>query len=256
MPPYVTDGPADLPVAPATWAARLSPHLRGHLFSFDQRSLKPCTPATATRLVLVFVLLEGFLGPRLSLLGWFRLAAPPVWIRVPALLALALFLVRVVGRTQLSTIGFRRWREWGKTERSYFIQVIFIAHVVFFFIAAHRLRVIVGDHRLWGRACVMVPTQLAWGIYQEVMYRGILQTSLAARWRPLGAILVANAAFTFGPLHFYHFASASALPMFVGIFAIGLFFSVLFWRSANLWMVGVLHGLGNVYMDGLSQLVP
>jgi membrane protease YdiL (CAAX protease family) len=43
--------------------------------------------------------------------------------------------------------------------------------------------------------------------------------------------------------------------MFAGIFTIGLFFSVLFWRSGNLWLVGILHGLGDAYMDGLRVIL-
>ena len=31
-------------------------------------------------------------------------------------------------------------------------------------------------------------------------------------------------------------------------FAIGLFFGVLFRRSGNLWMVAVIHGIGNAYI--------
>ena len=38
--------------------------------------------------------------------------------------------------------------------------------------------------------------------------------------------------------------------MFTGIFAIGLFFGVLFQRSGNLWMVGIFHGLGDFYIVG------
>jgi membrane protease YdiL (CAAX protease family) len=235
--------------------SRLSPHLRGHVFFFDRKPTA-CDAATAIRLVFVFVLLEGLLGPRLSILGRFHLSVPAASIRVPGLLAVALLLVRVVGRTTFSTVGFRRWRDWGKTERSYFVQAVVIAHIVFFFIAARRLQVVAGAPELWGTVAIMVFTQLAWGIYQELAYRGILQTALVARWPPVVGILIANTAFTFGPLHIYHVADAAPWPMFAGIFAIGLFFSLLFHRSKNLWMVGVLHGLGNVYMDGLSQIIP
>ncbi len=42
--------------------------------------------------------------------------------------------------------------------------------------------------------------------------------------------------------------------MFLGIFAIGLFFAVLLRKSGNLWMVGVFHGLGDCYMTGLGTL--
>jgi membrane protease YdiL (CAAX protease family) len=70
-------------------------------------------------------------------------------------------------------------------------------------------------------------------------------------------ILVSDLLFALGPLHFYHFsgrAPGQALLMFTGIFLIGLFFGVLFKRSGNLAMVGILHGLGNCYIDGLGAL--
>src|SRR6266567_8443087 len=68
---------------------------------------------------------------------------------------------------------------------------------------------------------------------------------------PLRGILVSNSLYTFGPLHFYHFSHTHpALPMFAGIFAIGLFFGVLFRRSGNLWMVAIFHGIGNSYIEG------
>jgi membrane protease YdiL (CAAX protease family) len=36
--------------------------------------------------------------------------------------------------------------------------------------------------------------------------------------------------------------------MFAAVFAIGLFFGILFRRSGNLWMVAVIHGIGNAYI--------
>jgi membrane protease YdiL (CAAX protease family) len=42
--------------------------------------------------------------------------------------------------------------------------------------------------------------------------------------------------------------------MFASIFAIGLFFGVLFKRSGNLWIVAVIHGIGNAYIvSGLAS---
>jgi membrane protease YdiL (CAAX protease family) len=38
--------------------------------------------------------------------------------------------------------------------------------------------------------------------------------------------------------------------MFAATFAIGLFFGFLFWRSGNLWVVAVIHGIGNAYIVG------
>ena len=93
---------------------------------------------------------------------------------------------------------------------------------------------------------------LFFGFYQEVVYRGILQSELVRRWGALIGILSANLVYTFGPLHWYYFAAQASLavPMFAGIFAIGLFFGVLFWRSGNLWIVAIIHGIGNAYIVG------
>lgn len=241
--------------------ARLSPHLRGHFLYFDSKMPPALDGSTTIRLLLTFVFLEMILGPRLSILSWFHLSPPPSWISVPALIVLALLLVRVVAGLEPAQIGFYGWRTWSTAERSYFVQIIIIANVVFGIIRAHPLRVIAADRSLWGGACVVILTALLWGIYQELVYRGILQTALVARWGPAAGILVANLAFTFGPLHFYHFSSASGPTgtgtwiMFAAIFSIGLLFSVLFWRSGNLWMIGVMHGLGDAYLDGLAKIL-
>ena len=80
----------------------------------------------------------------------------------------------------------------------------------------------------------------------------MVQLELVRRWGALAGILIANVLYTFGPLHWNYFSarSAVAVPMFAAIFAIGLFFGVLFRRSGNLWMVAVLHGIGNAYIVG------
>ena len=38
------------------------------------------------------------------------------------------------------------------------------------------------------------------------------------------------------------------MPIFAAIFAIGLFFGVLYKRSGNLWIVAVFHAIGNAYI--------
>ena len=93
---------------------------------------------------------------------------------------------------------------------------------------------------------------LFFGFYQEVVYRGMLQSELVRRWGAFVGILIANVLYTFGPLHWNYFwaRTSVAIPMFAAIFAIGLFFGVLFRRSGNLWIVGVIHGIGNAYIVG------
>ena len=241
----------------------LGPHLKGHLFLFEAPPRPTFDAAAGWRLLLVFLLLEGVVGPRFSLLGLLGLlgllemAAPPGWVRVPCLLALALILVRYVARLRPAQIGLRSSRHWTRIEKSYFLQTLVIANVVFGVLYASRLRTVLADSALWGPAALLVGTNLLWGFYQELAYRGILQTELARRWGNIWGVLVANLVFTFGPLHFYHFFTSSptrTATVLGGTFLIGLFFGTLFARSGNLAMVGILHGLGNAYIEGLGSL--
>ena len=225
-------------------------HWRGHVFLFDRKRAPAYDAAAGLRLLLIFVLLEFVLGPRLSLFQYLGVPIPPFWVRIPVFLGLALLLVRFVAKVRLSDIGLDRWRAWSGTEKSYFVQLLIISNVVFLMMTADRVKAIGSEP---GRL-LLLPAFLLWGFYQELMYRGILQTELVRRWGALAGILVSNTLFTFGPLHLYHFArGASALPMFAGIFAMGLFFGVLFHRSGNLWLVGIAHGIGNVYIEGTAR---
>ena len=95
-------------------------------------------------------------------------------------------------------------------------------------------------------ASVFVP-YLFYGFYQEVVYRGMLQPELVRRWGAFAGILAANVLYTFGPLHWNHFTPVN-VPMFASIFAIGLFFGIVFRRSGNLWIVAIIHGIGNAYI--------
>src|SRR5258708_37192244 len=126
-----------------------------------------------------------------------------------------------------------------------------MATVVFSVLSADRLRIILAEPFLPRRVGTVFLPYLLWGFYQEVMYRGILQTELVRRWGPLRGILVSNSLYTFGPLHFYHFSHTSpALPIFAGIFAIGLFFPGLFWGPGNLLNVPVFNCIDNSFIDG------
>ena len=232
----------------------LSVHWKGHAFLFENNRAPTYDASTGLRLLLIFFALEGVIGPRLSLFTWLQLPLPPVWLRIPILLAFALLLVRFIAGLKLSQIGLVRWREWSGIEKSYCVQVFFIANVVFCVLFADRLRTILVEPFLLRRVLTVFLPYLLWGFYQEVVYRGVLQTELVRRWGTLLGILVSNLVFTFGPLHFYHFSHTSpALPMFAGIFATGVFFAVLFRRSGNLWLVAIFHGIGNAYIDGLHQ---
>jgi membrane protease YdiL (CAAX protease family) len=171
------------------------------------------------------------------------------WWLFTLLLALAALSVRAAGVT-FSQIGLRRWRDWTMTERSYFVQVLILANIVFPAVLVTPL----GDRlaqdgfaaTLWRS---FLP-YLMFGFYQEVVYRGMIQSELIRRYGAAAGIVVANALYTFGPLHSYYFARpvSFALPMFLAIFAIGLVFGVLYRRSCNLWIIGAMHAIGNAYI--------
>jgi len=176
----------------------------------------------------------------------------PLSIFVAVLLGLALLAVRIIASLELSRIGLRPWRAWSAIEKSYFLQLLIIANVVFPVVFFDRLRALLASASLPEILGTVFLPYLLFGFYQEVVYRGMIQTDLVRRWGALAGILVANLLYSFGPLHAYYFYSrpSLAIPMFASIFAIGLFFGALFHRSGNLWIVAVIHGIGNAYMVG------
>jgi membrane protease YdiL (CAAX protease family) len=223
-------------------------HLRGHVLLFDQRPSPDFHASIGIRLLGIAILVEAL---RLVAVPWLH-PAVPLLILIPLFLACALLLVRFVARLRLRQIGLYPWREWSPVEKSYFIQLLVLANVVFPLVFASRLRLILAQPTalsvIWNG---FVP-YLFFGFYQEVVYRGMVQSELVRRWGAFVGILIANVLYTFGPLHWNYFSSRSAVavPMFAAIFAIGLFFGVLFRRSGNLWIVGVIHGIGNAYIVG------
>ena len=227
---------------------RISPHIRGHLLLFDEKLAPSYGAGTGVRLFVTAVLLEVV---RLVAVRWLQ-PAIPLWLLLPLLLGFALLSIPVVTRLRLSQIGFRRWREWTATEKSYFLQILVIANMVFPLVFAAPLRNRLAEPSVvWTLWSVFVP-YLFFGFYQELVYRGILQLELVRRWGTFVGILVANVLYTFGPLHSYYFSSRAslAIPMFASIFVIGLFFGVLFRRSGNLWIVAIFHAIGNSYIVG------
>jgi membrane protease YdiL (CAAX protease family) len=221
-------------------------HLQGHVLLFEQKPVPQFDASAGLRLLVFAIILEAV---RLGVVRWGRV---PLLIFVPLLLACALLAIRFGAGLRLPQIGFKTWRQWNAIEKSYFVQLLIIANVVFSLLFAARLRRIFAQpNSLEVVATVFVP-YLFFGFYQEVVYRGMLQSELVRRCGAFVGILAANILYTFGPMHSYYFASRSslALPMFAGIFAIGLFFGILFRRSGNLWIVAVIHGIGNAYIVG------
>jgi CAAX protease family protein len=217
----------------------LGPHLRGHLLQFERRPAPAISPATAVRLLIGAVVLEVLCH---------GLPTMPLWVRLPLLLALGLIALRASG-LRFSEIGFRQWSAWTTTEKSYFIQVLLIANVVFPLTLAGPISARIREPGLMASLGSVFVPYFFFGFYQEVVYRGMVQSALE-RWLGAWAIVVANILFTFGPLHWnYFFERASlAVPMLASIFAIGLYFGAVYQRSRNLWMPAVFHAIGNAYM--------
>jgi CAAX amino terminal protease family. len=227
---------------------RLLIHLRGHVLLFDQRPASRYRASAGITLLFVVVVIEVL---RLGVVRWFY-PVVPLLILVPLLLGCALLLVRFVAGVRLSQIGFHPWQQWTGTEKSYFIQLLIIANVVFPLLFASRLQIIFAQSSAVRTVAYVLVPYFFFGFYQEVVYRGILQSELVRRWGGFVGILASNILYTFGPLHWYYFFSRTslALPMFASIFAIGSFFSVLFKKSGNLWIVAIIHGVGNAYIVG------
>jgi len=174
------------------------------------------------------------------------------------MLALAISVTGVWIRLPLSRIGLYGRRKWTDSEKWFLPQIVAVSILVFSLAEWNQLAALPG-HPAWMRAILVVLAgQLLWGFYQEYVYRGLLQTELVRRWGTVVGIVASNLLFTFGPLHAYHFSNAfehpSRLFIFAAIFAIGLYFGVLFQRSGNLWIIAVTHGIGDFFMDGVGTM--
>jgi membrane protease YdiL (CAAX protease family) len=247
---------------PATEKKTLVPSfLRGQLFLFDRWPEVGYSSQQGLKLLSILIFLEGVVRPAST---WaakhYGFGHAPWWtlIQIPSLLGIALLLVTRVAQVPLSELGMRRWRIWSRTEKNFFPQIVAITLGVFFFAASSQIHMALKTRSLGEIVCFAFVPSVIWGFYQEFLYRAVLQTELIRRFGTRIGILVGNLLFTFGPLHTYHFALSRGDPghlaIFAGIFAIGLYFAVLYRFSGNLWIVGILHGLGDFFIDGLSAL--
>ena len=236
---------------------RLGPLLRGHILAFERREAPAYPSTTGFRLLVIFLILEFVVGPRIHILSWFGLTLP-VWLGVPFLLATSVLAVRLWARVSFSDIGFLPWQKWTATEKLYFAQVVIIANAIFIALYSRQFRLLQERFDLWPAVAAIAAVEFLWGFYQEFNYRGILQTELTSRFGGVWGPLAANVVFTLGPLHFYHLTSStswlSTALIVAATFGIGLFFALVFHRTRNIWLVGVFHGIGNVYMNGAAKI--
>ena len=230
----------------ANTGTRLNILLRGYLLLFEWRQAAAYTAATGAALLVVFCTLEYAVGPRTHILNMLGIDQPAPWQRVLALTALAVLGARLVG-ARFSDIGLLRPTQWTSTEVLYLAQAITIGVAILVVVNFDALRSL--PSMMWPTIALAYVTQLIWGFYQELIYRGILQTELVRTFGAVAGIVVANIAFTIGPLHFHELAGpAPDLAkeiMFGSIFAIGLIFGYLMHRTRNIVFVGLLHGIGD-----------
>lgn len=164
---------------------------------------------------------------------------------VLALLAAFVVVQRVFVGTPMADVGLRRCADWTRLERLYFFQVVPLAAVVFTIVFRDRLLGLLEQHGHAGFLLFSVLTGLAWGMAQEFLYRGWLQTELSRRFGAVMGLLAANTVFTFGPLHFNYLVEPDGVRwgVLAAVFGIGLFFGIVYRRSGNLWIPAVLHGI-------------
>src|SRR4030095_6345034 len=122
---------SDMPV-PRRWGG-LSVHARGHFLLFDKRSAFHWNAETGACLLFIAVAIEAI---RIAIEWLYPVL--PILILVLLLLAGVLGLVRFVARLRLSQIGLYPWSEWSLVEKSYFVQLLVIANVVFPLVFANR----------------------------------------------------------------------------------------------------------------------
>ena len=241
--------------------SRISPFWRGHLFLFDHPKAPTFSSQQGTRLVLVFLFSEVIVRPLFAAgARWLMIADRSWWslLQISLLTVLVCWLVINFARVRLSQLGLYSWLRWSRTEKFYLLQIVLLSIVVFSFFTSASLKVLWARPNLWAIGLFIFVQQMIWGFYQELLYRGVLQTELVRRRGTATGILVSNLVFTFGPLHAYHFLAAQKNPshlwIFAAIFSIGLLFAILLRRSGNLWIIGVMHGLGDWFIDGLARV--
>jgi membrane protease YdiL (CAAX protease family) len=234
---------------------------RGQLFLFDAQPPAPLAASQRLRLAAIFLTLEFLFRPFLRNTAKYLHFQDAVWSRLlqmALLVIVACLLMTLFARVPLRQFGLYRWRFWTSIEKIYCFQILSLTVVIFAFMQFSTLRFLWTRH-VAGQMGIVLLQQMLWGFYQELLYRGIVQSELVHRLGAVWGILIGNLIFTFGPLHFYHFALSrhdhAHLWTFAGIFAIGLYFAVLYHRSRNLWIVATLHGVGDFFIDGLAQII-
>jgi hypothetical protein len=180
----------------------IAPFWRGHLFLFDKPAQPTYTSRQGSRLLLVFVFLEGIIRPlflfcsrRLNIVvyNWRSI------VNMTIIIFLFYFLIRILTKIKASQLGLYSWKQWSKTGKLYLLQIIPITIIIFSFFNSASLKVLWSRPDLFKIILLTLLPQMIWGFYQELLYRRILQTELVRRWGAAKGILASNFIFTLVP---------------------------------------------------------
>lgn len=173
---------------------------------------------------------------------------------VVALLAGTLVFGRAILGPYWGALGLRGPTAWTQREILYAASVIPAACIAFYIVFQGLFAQMLASNGLVRFLFFNLAFGLVWGFYQEIAHRGFLQPALTTHLGPIGALVATNFLFTFGPLHASVWArvgaDASAATMFIPIFAIGLVFGLIYWRTGNLWLPAIFHGIWPLNMVG------
>jgi len=228
--------------------ALLEESLRAHVLMFETPLAPTYGNAVGIRMLVAFLVVAvGLFFVLRFLAGAAGLRGAPVANLgfVVALLAAFIVAQRAFVRVPMAAVGLRRFADWKLRERLYFFEVVPLATVVFAIVFHRHLLALLELHGVGGFLLFSILTGLLWGMVQEFLYRGWLQTELTRRFGTIVGLLVANVAFTFGPLHLNYLIAPGGVRWggLAAVFGIGLFFGIVYYRSGNLWIPAVLHGL-------------
>src|SRR6185436_12277534 len=179
--------------------------IAAHLLRFERPERGSYDAATGTRSLFAFVLVGWVLHPALLWLAERFGQNHLEWVRpaiVVTLLVAVVVAMATLVRADRRTIGLHRWRAWTPRERIYLLTVVPLAVFAFSIVFRDHFARLITIHGWIGLFAVSVPVALLWGVVQELIYRGLLQTELVRRLGSVPGVLLANLAFTFGPLHF------------------------------------------------------
>lgn len=226
----------------------LAESAQAHALRFETPLSPTYGDAAGLRILVAFLVVGiGMLYARRFLIESIGMRGSPAesLTLVVALLAAYVVAQRTFVAVPWTQVGLRRFADWTRRERLFFLQASLMAAVVFTVVFSDHLLALLKQHGPGGFLLFSVFTGLLWGMVQEFLYRGWLQTELTRRFGSAIGLLVANALFTFGPLHSNHFVGPAGVRWsgLAAIFGIGLFFGLVYYRSGNVWIPAVLHGL-------------